>query len=218
MLAVTYTMTDSEISKEETLTLDFKASALILPLVDELYWVALSITRSKDRAEELVSECILRALEQLHTLRSEDRIKQWLLRILMNLWLQNRRKAKRDPEVLLECEDTFSFFTVARTSFGDVAHPEQSLVQQMLDEDINTAIAKLPDHYRIAIQLCDIEGMSYEEISHVQSIPIGTVRSRIARGRAMLQASLWQHAIDHGLVAESTGDRSSAVDHVCDCT
>jgi RNA polymerase sigma-70 factor, ECF subfamily len=202
---------------EETSVLHLKASDVILPFVNDLYRVALSMSRSKDKAEELVSECILRGLEQLHTLKSEGRAKQWLLRILSNLWLQDLRKEKRHPESSIEKDDSFSFYTVAQDSFRDTYHPERSLIQQMLDEDITYAIDRLPDHYRVAIQLCEIEGMSYEEISEVLNIPIGTVRSRIARGRATLQHMLWQHAVDHGLVPAPSTVRSDAAEPECNC-
>lgn len=182
--------------------------SLILPLVGDLYRVALSMTRSHDHAEELVAECVARALERIDTLQSEERGKQWLLRILTNLWLQDLRNHRRHPEVQLSDEnESFSICERARDLLGN-DQPERTLVNQMLDADIRAAIENLPDVYRVAIQLCDVEEMSYNEIAGILDVPIGTVRSRIARGRALLQHALWQHAIDHGLVANispSTG-------------
>lgn len=209
-------MTESRLTQEHN-TLESDASSLILPFIDDLFHVALSMTGSKETAEDLVSECVVRGLEQVHSLRDTKRSKQWLLRILTNLWLQDRRKERRHGTVQLE-EDAadFSFYEAARGSLVSYQHPERSLVQQMLDADIVAALTKLPDHYRVTIQLCDIEEMSYEEIAATLGIPIGTVRSRIARARGLLQSALWQHALDHGLTP-TTKALAVAEDPNCNC-
>jgi RNA polymerase sigma-70 factor (ECF subfamily) len=134
-------------------------------------------------------------------LRERDRFAGWITRILTNLFLSRRRsEASRPQETCLDEETEFSLFDRLHQPFllwwGT---PEQDFLDRLLREDLIRAIEALPDHFRIVVVLADVEGLSYGEIADSLEVPVGTVRSRLARGRALLQKALWDHACDAGL-------------------
>ena len=184
---------------------------LVLPLVDDLHAVALSLTRNEERANELVAESVAKAVVAFPTLLDRTKVKAWLMRILHNAFISEYRSKKRHPHVeyveepplddsapyasvFAQLEDTFLLWWQS---------PERVAINAMLDEDIREAIGELPNEFRMAVILCDVEGLAYREIAEALEIPIGTVRSRIARGRAILHKKLWQHAKDAGLVHDT---------------
>lgn len=184
---------------------------MILPLVNDIHRVALSLCHNPSKAEELAAETIFRACANFHRLRDRTRVKQWLLRILSNTFISSLRADKRGREVELPSTDAhdgespFSLFdrlSVPMPLFG--VNPEQEVINKLLDEDIRRAIALLPEEFRVAVVLCDVEGYSYAEIAAMLRIPVGTVRSRIARGRSHLQRALWHHAREAGIIRTSS--------------
>lgn len=177
--------------------------------LDRLYNTALRLTRNPDNAEDLVAEAVMRGLENIDSLQDRDRFIHWLIRILTNCFISNCRKAEskiphesynEDPD---EDDAPFSIFERLHQPFllwwGT---PEQEFLNNTLGEDISKALDALPDNYRVAVLLSDVEGFTYEEIAKTLDVPVGTVRSRLARGRSLLQKSLWQHALDRGLVSK----------------
>ena len=165
---------------------------LVLPHLDALHGVALRLTRQRQDAEDLVQETCLRAFRFLNQLEDEGRCRAWLFRILNNTFINLYRQAQRTPE------------TVALTEGDAERHAgmestEGIPLDQLLDDDLKAALDALPDEYRAAVLMSDIEEFSYDEIAEILGCPVGTVRSRIHRGRGMLRAHLTG-------VARSRGD------------
>ena len=179
---------------------------LVLPLLDDLERFALSLCHREDLAEELVAATIASACESFSQLRDTTKAKQWLFRILSNKFLSDCRKQSRHKDIALadsleEENDQFSLFAAVSQPFLLWwENPERELISHILDEDIRNALDSLPSDFRVAVVLCDVDGLTYEEIADILKIKLGTVRSRIARGRSLLQKKLWHHAQDLGLV------------------
>ena len=196
---------------------------VVLSLLGDLHRVALQLTQSPVDAEELVAETVARACENFSSLRDVTKAKQWTLRILSNTFLSTCRAKKRHQEVEYsenseEDEKPFSLYDeVSWTSF-EGNNPERELIAKLMDEDIHNAIAALPEEFRVAVVLCDIEGCSYDEIAATLEIPKGTVRSRLFRGRALLQKRLYHYALERGWAKprnEHTIGKKK--DELCEC-
>ncbi|HET9664565.1 MAG TPA: sigma-70 family RNA polymerase sigma factor [Burkholderiales bacterium] len=179
----------------------------VLELLAPLQGVARRLTSNDTDAEDLVAETIARAWKALHTLESESAFRAWLFRILNNTFISEVRRAGARPqtdsigaEESPEEEVEFSLFEQMHQPFLLwFGNPEQEFLDKLLREDLDRALATLPEHYRIVVILSDLEEFSYAEIAEMLSIPIGTVRSRLARARGALQKSLWQQAREHGI-------------------
>ncbi len=176
-----------------------------MPYMSQLYSAALRMTRNPADAEDLVQETFLRAYRGFDTFEAGTNLKAWLYRILTNTYINQYRKAKRRPDEveLDELEDLYLYkklggLTEARASRS----AETELLEQMPDREVKAALESLPDQYRIAVLLADVEGFQYREIADILDIPIGTVMSRIHRGRKLLQHALWEFAEARGLVPE----------------
>jgi len=178
-------------------------------VLDRLYAAALRLTRNRDDAEDLVSEAVTRALQSRDSLRDPASFRGWIFRILTNTFISDCRKKRSGPESGLAWEDSEQgedFWLFDRLHqplllfWG--ANPEQEFLNNVLREDLARALDKLTVEYRMVVLLADVEGFSYPEIATILDIPVGTVRSRLARARSRLQKSLWQHAIDTGFAAE----------------
>lgn len=174
-------------------------------LMDRLYGTALRLARNPDDAEDVVAETISNAWKKLDQLDDCAHMEGWLFRILHRTFISHwrRRQCRQDKEVELEPEsgdDHFSLFEKLHQPFllwwGA---PEKAFINTLLQEDIRKAIDNLPDAYRVAIVLVEVEGYSYEEASRLLGLPLGTIRSRISRARCRLQKALWQQAHDAGL-------------------
>jgi RNA polymerase sigma factor (sigma-70 family) len=186
----------------------------VLSNLSALQHFAFSLCQNKQEAEELVSETVVKAFEKRGQLREEEKIKQWLFRILNNLFISNYRKSKNRRTVELpESDSSFSLFEqVGMSSFTDEGTPEINFISKITKGKIYQAINELPEDYRIALVLCDVNDFSYAEIAAVTQVAIGTVRSRIARARCLLQTKLWQYASELGITA-----KEKEKDHVCTC-
>ncbi|MFZ5540549.1 MAG: RNA polymerase sigma factor [Pseudomonadota bacterium] len=174
-------------------------------LADRLYGTALRLTRNADDAEELVAETVAKAWAKLAELRDRQCFEAWIQRILANTFLSDWRHRRACPEVALEDEDEdgepFSLFEKLHQPFLLWwTDPAESAIASLLRDDIERALDALPDAFRIAVVLVDVQGHSYAEAAGLLGVPIGTVRSRLARARTALQRALWQHARDAGLV------------------
>jgi RNA polymerase sigma-70 factor (ECF subfamily) len=173
----------------------------VLSVLPELLGTARRLAKNREDAEDLAAEAIARAWLHRGSLREHDRFAGWILRILTNLFLSRRRmEASRPEETCLDEEAEFSLFERLHQPFllwwGT---PEQEFLDRLLRDDLVRAIEALPERFRIVVVLADVQGFSYGEIAGSLEIPIGTVRSRLARGRALLQRALWEHACDAGL-------------------
>jgi RNA polymerase sigma-70 factor (ECF subfamily) len=155
----------------------FEAEAL--PHVDRLFRLAMWMERDRQEAEDLVQETLIQALNSFHRFTAGTNCKAWLIAILHHVRSNRRRAKQRRPEV----EDPDD--RIAQTVPADPPIP-----QQITDEDILAALRGIPEAYHDIILLCDVEGMTYKEIAEALAIPIGTVMSRLHRGRALLRARL----------------------------
>ena len=184
---------------------DFERDAM--QYAPQLYSAALRMTRNPADAEDVVQEALLKAYRGYHTFKEGTNLKAWLYRILTNTYINRYRKQQRRPsEVELgELED---FYLYRRMRDGGVAggaapSAEEEVLDQIVDSDIKEALEALPENFRLPVLLADVEGFSYKEIAEIMDVPIGTVMSRLHRGRKALQKRLWELAQDRGL-AEPT--------------
>lgn len=172
-----------------------------MALAPSLLGAALNMTSNRADAEDLVQETFLRAFRSWRQFEPGTNLKAWMFRILTNLYITSYRKKRREPIfVPAESEDGFDLYDVVGRS--DSRSAESIVLEGLVDEDIKGALAALPEDFRIAVLLADVEGFSYKEIAEITAVPIGTVMSRLHRGRKALQKALWQLARNRGLVAE----------------
>jgi len=175
-------------------------------LADRLFGTALRLTRNRDDAEDLVAETVAKAWAKLPELRDLQCFDAWIQRILANTFVSEWRHRRASPEIAIEPGvehdeegEPFSLFEKLHQPFLLWwASPEESVIAKLLREDIERALDGLPDAFRIAVVLVDVQGHSYPEAAELLGVPVGTVRSRLARARGLLQRSLWQHARDAG--------------------
>jgi RNA polymerase sigma-70 factor (ECF subfamily) len=172
-------------------------------LTDRLYGSALRMTRNSADAEDLVSDTVVKAWSHLGQLADRQAFEKWIFRILTNCFISSRR---RHREKLIddkaEGEEPFSIFDRLHQPFllwwGN---PEQEFLNKLLREDIQKAFDSLPESFRTAVLLVEVQGYSYAEAAETLHVPVGTVRSRLNRGRSLLQRALWDQAQAAGLVA-----------------
>ncbi|MFQ5555661.1 MAG: sigma-70 family RNA polymerase sigma factor, partial [Acidimicrobiia bacterium] len=189
---------DSPEETDQELTARFERDAI--PLLDQLYGGALRMTRNPADAEDVVQETYLKAYRAYHTFQEGTNLKAWLYRILTNTYINRYRKKQRRPnEVELgELQDLYLFKRLGEPS-GASQSAEDSVLEQFVDTDIKQALESLPDHFRMPVLLADVDGFAYKEIAEILDIPIGTVMSRLHRGRKALQQKLWSLAEERGL-------------------
>lgn len=168
----------------------------MLPHLDALYRTAYSMTKSASDAEDLVQDTYVRAYQFFNQFQGGTNARAWLFRILTNLYINSYRKKNREPE-RVSYDDMEDFYLYNRLSdaqqSGQAASPEQIVVQQVQVDAIRDAIDKLPDEYRETVVLADVNEFSYQEIADLLEIPIGTVRSRLSRGRRLVQKAIWAY-------------------------
>ncbi len=167
----------------------------MLPHLDALYRAALSMTRSSAAAEDLVQDTFVRAFQFLDQFEGGTNSRAWLFRILTNLYINSYRKKSREPEKLSydEMEDFFLYNRLSGSQQESGLTPAEIVEQKIEAEAIRAAIDRLPIEYRETVILADLNEMSYQEIAEMLEIPIGTVRSRLSRGRRLVQRALWAY-------------------------
>jgi RNA polymerase sigma-70 factor (ECF subfamily) len=175
-----------------------------IPLTASLYGAALRMTRNPSDADDLVQESYLRAFRSWHQFEPGTNLKAWLFRILTNLYISEYRKKQREP-VMVPAEDSSDFDlyqALGGGTDGAARSAESEALESLLDEDVKQALSDLPENFRLAVLLADVEGFSYKEIAEIMNVPIGTVMSRLHRGRKLLQKALMKLARERGLVKE----------------
>jgi len=177
---------------------DFERDAM--EFAPQLYSAALRMTRNPADAEDVVQETYLKAYRAYDTFTAGTNLKAWLYRILTNTYINKYRKDQRRPsEVELgELQDLYLFKRMGEHS-GATQSAEEDMLDAFVDEDIIEALETLPDNFRMPVLMADVEGFSYKEIADMLDIPIGTVMSRLHRGRKALQRKLWNLAEARGL-------------------
>jgi RNA polymerase sigma-70 factor, ECF subfamily len=176
-----------------------------MPYAGQLYAAAMRMARNPSDAEDLVQETMLKAYRAYDTFTAGTNLKAWLYRILTNTYINKYRKAQRRPSEtdLGEVEDLYLYRRVGSEESADMSRSaEDQLLEGLVESDIKEAVEALPEHFRLPVLLADLEGFSYKEIAEILDIPIGTVMSRLHRGRKQLQRALWEFADRRGLVPE----------------
>jgi RNA polymerase sigma-70 factor (ECF subfamily) len=177
-----------------------------MPYMSPLYAAAMRMTRNPSDAEDLVQETYLRAYRGFEGFREGTNLKAWLYRILTNTFINTYRAKKRRPlEADMDDSDDWAIYQRVGGLEAVAANrtPEKEVLDAIPDEEVKAALESIPEQFRIAVILCDIEEFSYKEIAEILDVPIGTVMSRIHRGRKLLQKRLWDHAAQHGYLPES---------------
>lgn len=172
-----------------------------------LYSAALRMTRNSSDAEDLVQETFLRAYRSYGSFEEGTNLRAWLYRILTNTFINSYRSKKRRPEQtdIEDVEDLYLYRRAGAISGGPLGQSaEEELLTHVTDSQVKDAIESLPDTFRMVVLLADVEGFSYKEIAEIIDIPIGTVMSRLHRGRRALQKALLEFGRERGLV----GDRA----------
>ncbi len=189
--------TDSAVDTEKLRQrhLDFEREAL--PHMDALYNFALRMTGDPDDADDLLQETYLKAYRFFDKFEAGTNCKAWLFRIMKNSFINIYRKSSKEPDKV-GYEDVEEFYHTIRAESADPNDLEEKLFSNLLDDDVSRALESLPEEFRTVVILCDIEEFTYEEIAEFVECPIGTVRSRLHRGRKMLRAKLLQYAKDRG--------------------
>ena len=167
--------------------------------LDSLYHVALRLTRNRAEAEDVVQEAFLRAFRSFHRFNPGTNCRAWLFTILRNVFLNRVRTQGRE---VLETEMGGLDQAETTTEVHADKNPEEHFLQTMLHGDVDRALTTLPLAFREAVMLVDIEGLTYREVAQVLGCPIGTVMSRLSRGRALLRRALGRFAREHGYVKE----------------
>lgn len=173
-------------------------------LMDRLYGTALRLTGNRSDAEDLVADSLAKAWNGLSGLQDRQAFEKWVFRILVNGFISERRRQKARPcEVEADREGEFSLFEKLHQPFllwwGT---PEQALLDKLLRADIENALDALPEEFRLAVVMVELWGFSYAETAEMLDVPVGTVRSRLNRGRSLLQSALWHQAREAGLLKD----------------
>ncbi len=172
-------------------------AALVEQHLDGLYGSALRLTRNRDAADDLIQETFLKAWRAFATFQRGTNARAWLYRILMNTYIDSYRKAGREPDVV-DADDLEDQYLYSRAHDSEEmrrqGNPEEIVLERVMDADVETALADLPENFRAAVILADLEGFSYKETAQILGVPIGTVMSRLFRGRRLLQKALWEYA------------------------
>ncbi len=176
----------------------FEREALVH--LDTLYRVALRLAGNPADAEDLVQETMLRAYRSWEQYTPDTNARGWLVTILRNLFINEYRRRSRHPETVdLDTIEPFAVFP--QVGDGD---PQAAFFDRIVDDEVLRAVDVLPEAFREAVTLSDVEGMSYEEIATVLHVPVGTVKSRLFRGRRMLQSRLYDYAVSMGYIKGQT--------------
>jgi RNA polymerase sigma-70 factor (ECF subfamily) len=179
---------------------------LAMEHMGSLYSAALRMTRNPADAEDLVQETYLKAYRSFGTFQEGTNLKAWLYKILTNTFINSYRARKRRPEQteLDEVEDLYLYRRLGGLEAAAAGRSaEEEVLDSFTDTEVKEALESLPESFRLAVLLADVEGFSYKEIADILDIPIGTVMSRLHRGRKALQKALFDFGMQRGLVAQT---------------
>ncbi len=173
---------------------------------DALYGAAYRLTRNPRDAEDLVQDSLLRAYRFWDSFQRDSNCKAWLLRIVTNTFINEYQRRKRSREVLdaATAEQDATDGVLVHADANDKQSPESALMRSSVSDDVQRALDGLPDDFRTAVILCDMQGLSYKEIADIMGCPVGTVMSRLFRGRKLLAAALRDFAVQEGYAKPDT--------------
>lgn len=191
----------TELTPEATLGWDFESVAI--PYLDGLYNMAYRLTRNAEDAEDLVQETFFKAYKHYEKFEAGTNLKAWLFRILRNTFINGYRKKQSQPpqSAFSDIEDAFES-QVLESAFRSTKDPEQEVLESVLDQDVQQALDALREDYRLVIHLVDLEGFSYKEAASILDVPVGTVMSRLYRGRRLLEKVLLDYGLRQGYLRE----------------
>ncbi len=192
---------------------DFERQAM--PHVDSLYGAAYRLTRNPRDAEDLVQDSLLRAYRFWDSFEQDSNCKAWLLRIVTNTFINEYQRRKRSREILdaATAEQEATDGVLVHAAAHDKMSPDKALLEASVSDDVQRALEALPDDFRTAVILCDMQGLSYKEIAEIMECPVGTVMSRLFRGRKLLAAGLREFALAEGYVKPAaTDDKDKTID------
>ncbi len=179
----------------------------VLPLLDPLYAGALRMTRHPEDASDLVQETLERAFRSFDQFKPGTNLKAWMFRILTNSYINGYRKRQRQPQQS-STEDVEDWQMMAAESHSSkgLRSAETEALDRLPDGDVKRALADIPEDFRIAVYLADVEGFAYKEIAEIMGTPVGTVMSRLHRGRSQLRDKLADYARQRGILAGAEAD------------
>jgi len=189
------------------------------PFIDQLYAAAVRMTRNPADAEDLVQETFVRAYRGFGSFQDGTNLRAWLYRILTNTFINSYRAAQRRPEQS-ELDDVEELYLYRRIGGLEAASlgrsAEDELMDLFTDTQVQDAVDALPEQFRLAVLLADVDGFSYKEIAEILDVPIGTVMSRLHRGRKALQKSLYRFAVERGVIRQLPVDDTDDTDDADD--
>jgi RNA polymerase sigma-70 factor (ECF subfamily) len=194
---------------------DFETSAIAhLP---SMMAVAMRLTRNSAEGEDLVQDTFVKAMRARDQFEPGTNIKAWLLKILTNTFINRYHRGTLERSVVEgSTAEPLQDAWIGSASMNAVRDPESLALRPMLEAEIQAALDTVPEEFRLAVVLADVEELSYKEISDIMGCPIGTVMSRLHRGRRMLKSKLFEHAVAYGIVSPNAGTRESSQDEPVD--
>jgi len=185
--------------------------------LDAMYGVACKLTRNPTEAEDLVQDAFVKAMRARHQFHAGTNLKAWLFRILTNTFINKYRRGGLERSVLDGPDaDPLADGWVSASTMRQLRDPETLALMPLVEQEIQRALDALPAEFRLAVILCDVEEFSYEEIAKIMGCPIGTVMSRLHRGRKLLQRTLYNHALALGIVKgeDEVGEKAATKDQM----
>ncbi len=180
---------------------EFEVQAL--PHMDALYRTALRMTKNEKDAEDLVQEAFVKAYRFWDKFDTGTNCRAWLFKIMTNIFINDYRSKSRSP-MAVNMDDIDDNFLYGQLAVGSKeSNPEKDLFNKIFDDDVKKAIETLPDDFRLVVVLSFLEGFSYQEIADITDLQLGTVKSRLHRGRKLLQKELFEYAIKNGYVKDN---------------
>jgi RNA polymerase sigma-70 factor (ECF subfamily) len=188
-------LTKKEVKKQE----DFNEE--IIPHLDALYNFGLRLTSDTNDAEDLVQDTIVKAYRFFSSYEKGTNAKAWLFRILKNSYINNYRKKSKKPQQV-DYDEVSTFYETIRAERTDTSDLEDKMFRELIDDELSNALDNIPEDFRTVVLLCDVEDFTYEEIANMLDVPIGTIRSRLHRGRNLLKAELMEYAAKRGFAGD----------------
>jgi len=178
-------------------------SKRIEPHLTSLYNTALRMTRNQHDAEDLLQDSLYKAYRSLDQFKKDTNFRAWIFRILVNTFITAYRKAVKQPQkISYDDLEEFFFFKRLDETASLQEMPKEEFLENLFDDDVKEALENLPYQFRLVVLLCDVEGFSYNEIAEIIDAPLGTVMSRLYRGRKLLQRYLWDYAKKRGYITD----------------
>lgn len=175
----------------------------MMPHLDALYNFALRLAQDHNDAEDLVQDTFVKAYRFFASYEKGTNAKAWLFRILKNSYINNYRKQSKQP-YKVDYDEVSTYFESVRDERTDTSDLEEIMYRELMDDEISVALQRLPEDFRTVVMLCDIDGFTYEEIANMLDVPIGTIRSRLHRGRNLLRDELISYARKKGFGQQSS--------------